>query len=256
MSFNVAILVATAIIMTSLFGVAILFSRRQRQAKEDEIRQASSARGWKFEIVVDKGYRIHRWRGTTDGVSWVAEQLQHTAGGNNRSRRRHISRWHGSFSPGIAAPILAMGLPKGKESLGGTTIASGDGFFAKMAQKAAGFAFDKAVDLYFGAEIGNEVDAAAMHRVDGEKIPGFIIMAADKEEGSRMLAQGLDSALLAGTSDKASALSDEDRPWILLRPDSISLARMELYRDVAEVERFTRAGVALTHAFKFGRRTA
>jgi hypothetical protein len=31
---------------------------------------------------------------------------------------------------------------------------------------------------------------------------------------------------------------------------------MELYRDVAEVERFTRAGVALTHAFKFGRRTA
>jgi hypothetical protein len=254
MNFNVALFVATFLIMTSLFAVVVTVSRRQRQAKDEELRQAASARGWKFEAVTEKGYRVHRWSGTTEGVSWIAEQLRHTAGGNKRSRRRHISRWHAAYRPGINGAIIAMGLPTGKEDLGGTAIGAGDGFFAKMAQKAAGFAFDKAVDVYFGAEAGQQVDAGSMHRIDAEKIPGFILMAADTDEAARVLALGLQQSLIDATRDKASALSDEDRPWVLLRPNAISLARMELYRDVTEVERFTRAGVALTRSFKFGHR--
>jgi hypothetical protein len=66
------------------------------------------------------------------------------------------------------------------------------------------------------------------------------------------LAQGLQQTLIDGTSDKASALSDDDRPWVLLRPNAISLARMKRLRDVTEVERFTRAGVTLTRSFRFG----
>jgi hypothetical protein len=147
-----------------------------------------------------------------------------------------------------------MGLPKGKEALA-TTVAAGDGFFAKIAQKAAGFAFDKALDVYFGEGPGKDVDAGALHRVDSEQIPGFVVMAADKHEGTRILAEGLERVLINGAADKASVLSDEDRAWILLRPNAIALARMELTRDVAEIDRFTRAGLALTKAFTFGRRS-
>jgi hypothetical protein len=147
-----------------------------------------------------------------------------------------------------------MGVPKGKEIVS-TQLAEGQSWVAKLAQKAAGFAFDKAIDVYFGDAIGKEVDAGAMHRIDGQKIPGFIVMAADKDEGARILSQGLEKAIVDASNDKASVLSNEVRPWILLRPNAISLARMERYRDINELEGFVRAGIALKHAFKFGRPT-
>jgi hypothetical protein len=40
-----------------------------------------------------------------------------------------------------------------------------------------------------------------------------------------------------------------------LRPHAVSLARMERYRDVNELEGFVRAGIGLTRAFTFGRRS-
>ena len=61
------------------------------------------------------------------------------------------------------------------------------------------------------------------------KIPGFIVMAEDKDEGARILAQGFEQAIVDASNDKASVLSNDDRPWILLRPNGISLARMERY---------------------------
>jgi len=78
-------------------------------------------------------------------------------------------------------------------------------------------------------------------------------MAADKDEGARVLTQGLEKALVDAANDKASVLSNEQRPWILLRPHAVSLARMERFRDVNELEGFIRAGVALTRSSKFSR---
>lgn len=255
MPFEASLLVAFFLIVGSIVAVTAMADSRRRAAQEDDLKQAASARGWKFESLNEKGYRVNRWSGTTDGVSWVAESLKHASRGHKGNRRMHIARWHGAWTPGINGAILAMGLPKGKEHVGNIAVAQGESWVAKMAQKAAGFALDKAIDVYFGDEAGKEIDAAATHRVDAEKIPGFVVMAADKDEGSRVLSQGLEKALLDAPNDKASALSDEDRPWILLRPKAISLARMENYRDVAEIERFIRAGVALTKVFTFGRRS-
>ena len=252
MSFEASLFVGFFIIVASIIVVSSLVGGRKRAEQLEELKRVASSRGWKFESLVEHGYRVERWSGTTDGISWIAESLKHSAGGNRHGRRRHIARWHGTFSPGINGAILAMGVPKGKEAIS-TTAATGDSFFAKMAQKAVGFAFDKAVDVYFGEGPGKEVDAGAMQRVDGERLPGFFVMAADKNEGTRVLEQGLERALLDASNDKTSVMSEDDRPWILLRPTAISLARMESYRDVAELEKFIRAGVALTRAFKFGR---
>lgn len=253
MSSEAALILAFVILIVTMVGMGALIGSRKQAAREEELKGAASARGWQFESKLEKGYRVHRFTGSTDGVSWVAESLRQAAGGHNRQqRRRHIARWHGAWSPGLNKPIAVMGVPKGKEIMG-TAIAAGDGFFAKLAQKAAGFAFDKALDVYFGAEIGKQVDAGKMHRVDGEKVPGFIVMAEDKDEGARILSQGFEKAIVDASNDKASVLSNNDRPWILLRPNGISLARMERYRDINEIEAFVRAGIALKHAFKFGR---
>jgi hypothetical protein len=252
MSFDLALIVSFFILIITVMVLGAIFGSRRQAEKEEELKRAASARGWQFDSTLQKGYRVHRWTGATDGVSWVAESLRLVAGGNHHRRRRHIARWHGAWRPGVNKPIAVMGVPKGKEIMG-ATIAGGDGFFARLAQKAAGFAFDKAIDVYFGADIGKEVDAGTMQRTDGENIPGFIVMAEDKDEAARVLAQGFEKALVDASNDKASVLSDDDRPWILLRANGISLARMERYRDIAELDGFVRAGVALTRAFKFGR---
>jgi len=250
--FEAALFVAFFILVATLVGILMFLASRRRAAQEEELKRVASARGWNFESVVERGFRIHRWSGATEGVSWHAESLRRAAGGNKRERRRHIARWHGAWSPGLNGAIACMGVAKGKE-VTDAALAEGEGFFAKLAQKATGFAFDKAIDVYFGDGPGKEVDAGAMHRIDGMKIPGFIVMAADKGEGTRILSQGFERTLVDAAGDRNSVLSDEDRPWILLRPNTVSLARMEQFRDVNELERFIRAGVALTRTTRFGR---
>lgn len=253
MPFEVAIIIAIFILVTTLVVMMVLITSRRQAAKEEEMKRAASARGWKFESVRKKGYRVYRWTGSTDGVSWVAESLARSAGSNNRQeRRRHIARWQGNWSPGINGAIVAIGFPKGKEDLGKTILSVEGWFFAALAKKAAGYALDKAIDVYFGEGPGKEVDARVMHRLE-TKTPGFIVVAKDKDEGSRIMSQGLEKALVDASNDKTSVLSNEDRPWLLLRPNTISLARMERFRDITEVESFVRAGVALTRTSKFGR---
>jgi len=148
MPFEAAIIIAISILVITFVVMVILITSRRQAAKEEEMKRVASARGWQFAVVREKGYRIHRWTGTTEGVSWVAESLSQGAGGQSRQKRRwHVARWHGNWSPGINGAIVAMGLPKGQEQLE-ATIAAGESWVAKLAQKAVGFALDKAIDVY------------------------------------------------------------------------------------------------------------
>jgi hypothetical protein len=253
MSFSAAIVIASFILVLTAIAMSIFMASRRREAKEDELKSGASTRGWQFESISERGYRVHRWTGTTEGVAWRAESLRHTSGGHNRRNRRpDIARWHGDWIAGLNAPMVCMGVPKGKE-IPSFSVAQGESFFAKLAQKAAGFAFDKAIDIYFGEALGQEVDAGDLRRVE-TKLPGFIIMAANHDEGARILAQGLERALTDASNDQTSVFGKDDRPWILLRSKGISLARMEPFRDASEVESFVHAGLGLTRAFIFGRR--
>ena len=252
MSTEAAILVAVFIITTAFVALMSRFAKGQLQAKEEELRKAASLRGWAFAKKHDRGYRIYTFTGTTDGVAWVAESARLTTGGNRRNQRRHIARWHGTWAPGVSAPIVAMGVPKGKEVMG-AQIAGGDGMFARMAQKAAGLMFDKAIDVYFGKEIGDRIDAEQLRRVETAPVPGFIVMATDVAEATRILNEGLQQALVTATADSTNLLSENDRPWVLVRSEGVSLARMEQMRQITELEQFVKAGVGLTRAFRFGR---
>lgn len=251
MSSSVALVIATFIIATTVVALLIFTTSRKRQAREEELRRAASARGWRFESTSERGYRVHRWSGNTEGVPWRAESLHYA--NSSKQRRPNLARWHADFNPGVTAPIVVMGVPKGKE-IPSFSVAQSDSLLAKLAQKAVGFAFDKAVDLYFGDALGKEVDAGAMHRVDSA-LSGFVVMAISKDEGARMLTQGLERSLLEASNDQASVFGADDRPSILLWPKGISLARITEFKDVNEVDRFVRAGIALTRANRFGQRT-
>ena len=64
---------------------------------------------------------------------------------------------------------------------------------------------------------------------------------------------GLEQSLTAAMHDPGSIFANEDRPWILFRPNGLSLARTEQFRDINQIDGFIRAGVALTRSSKFGR---
>ena len=53
---------------------------------------------------------------------------------------------------------------------------------------------------------------------------------------------------------RLALLGADDRPWILLRPNGVSIARMEPIREAHDIERIVRAGVDLAGGFTFGRR--
>lgn len=252
MPVNAAIAIATFIIATTVIATIVMLASRRRQAQEDDLKQAASTRGWQFASVSERGYRVHRWSGTTEGVAWRAESLHYTSN-NSKQHRPNLARWHGDFNPGFSAPIVCVAAPKGKEipSFSGT---QGDGVLAKLAQKAVGFAFDKLIDLYFGDALGKQVDAAALHRVD-TTLPGYVVMAMSKDEGARVLSQGLERSLRDASSDQASVFAADNRPSILLWPKGISLARTTEFRDAGDVDSFVRAGIALTRANRFAQRT-
>jgi hypothetical protein len=251
-STEAATIVAIFIITTALIVLMSRVSKGRLQAKEEELEKAARLRGWTFGQKHDRGYRIYTFSGTTDGIAWEAESAKLVAGGNRRERRRHVARWHGKWSPGITAPIVAMGVPKGKEVMT-NKIAQGEGFFAKMAQKAAGAMFDFAIDIYFGKEIGDQIDATTLKHVEQPSVPGYIFMAGNPDEARRILNEGLQRSLLDATSQQGNVLSEDDRPYLLLRPQGISLARMEQIRQIDELDQFIKAGVGLTRAFRFGR---
>jgi hypothetical protein len=250
MPVNAALVIATAVLAVTMMAVALFIAARVRRAREAELQRAALTRGWTFESASVRGYSVHRWIGTTDGVPWRAESW-HSLSRKNRQRRPDLARWHTDFSPGLSSPIVCMAVPKGK-AITAAPAQPGDGLLVKLAQKAFGFAFDKAIDLYFGDALGKDVDAGAMHRVDS-KAPGFVVMAADKSEGARILASGLEQHLTTAASDPASALAGEQAASILLRPHGISLAKLGELDGVEDVERFTRAGVGLTRSSKFAR---
>jgi len=238
MPFEAALAVAGVVLVVTFIGIISLVAGRRAAAQNEERKQQASMRGWSFEAAHEKGFRVHRWKGSTDGVDWTAES-RYKAGGHGHPAVRR-TRWLATAVRGPEKPILCMGVAIGKEAPA-VTLAQGEGLLANLAVKAAGFAFDKAVDKYFGSEIGDVVDARQLKPVPGTTVPGYKIMAADTEAASRILFQGLSRAL---TALSPSELGEDDgkKPWLLLWKDGVAVGRAELMDATDEIDRMARLG--------------
>lgn len=225
--------------------------RLHREQQQGALAADAAARGWTFEQGTDGLFDLTRWSGTTDGVRWTAEYRRGRRRKSSGPSRTHRLRWWTEDLGGPAPPMLFMGVPKGKE-VPAVQLAQGDGLLATMAQKAAGFALDQALDVHFGEALGRQVDARELRVVEGSALPGFIVMAADTGQGREWIDQfGHRAAFGAQLNDPASAFSDEeDRPWVLLLGRHLSLSQSVPVRSTADLERLLRAGVALAQALR------
>ena len=243
MTFELAVIVSFALLTLTAVVVFTRLERARRERQEEELRSEARARGWQF-VAADEGvFRLVQWRGVTEGIAWTAEYRRRTRKKGQRHARPHRFVWWADTLRGPSSPVLFMGAPQGAEALQ-LKVARGDGVVARLAQRAAGFAFDLSVTIYFGPEAGAQVDAGALKVTPGAP-PGFVVMAADVSEGSRLLLGGWGDALAAQARNPQSPLSDQNRPWVLLMPRRVSLARMGAVTSAADVERFARAGAAL-----------
>lgn len=239
-----------------LFGTGFLVvwvavsrsARRHQRQRLQAIRADAEALGWSCESGSEGPVELTRWQGTTDGVSWTAEYRRLRRKRKRQTRTHHMRWWADGFG-GPGAPLLLMGVGQGQEKPQ-VALAQGDGLLASMAQKVAGFALDKALDVHFGAEAGQRVDARTLQVVDTVEAPGFIVMATDAVQGAFWLQQAGPGAVVdAQVRDATSPFADEaHRPWVLWLGPRVYLSRMAPVNAVGELEHLVRAGVALVRA--------
>lgn len=225
--------------------------RLHQEQQQGALAADAAVRGWTFEQGADGLFDLMRWSGVTDGVRWTAEYRRSRHRKSSGPSRTHRLRWWTEGVAGPASPLLFMGVPQGKEAPA-VQLAQGDGLLATMAQKAAGFALDQALDGHFGEALGRQVDARELRLVDGAALPGFIVMAADSGQGQAWLdGFGHRAAFAAQVADTASAFSEEQhRPWALLLGPQLSLSQPVPVRSTSDLERLLRGGVALARALR------
>lgn len=251
MDLSALLFLAFFAVVAGLIWALARSARRQREQVQGQLATDAAARGWTFDSGTEGLFDLQRWTGQTEGHRWTAEYRR----GRQRKRSRHTRtrrlRWWTDGFGGPSTPILLIGVPRGKEQPS-VQLAEGEGLLATMAQKAAGFALDKALDVHFGEETGRQIDARELRMVEGIALPGFMVMALDANQARFWLDQPAHrQTLLTQVADAASALSNEqDRPWVLLMGRRLALAQPVPVRETADLERLVRAGVALAETFR------
>lgn len=251
MNLNAVLFLAPFVLVAWVLWKATRSAGRHREQGQDRMATDAAARGWTFESGTEGLFDLQRWAGQTEGHRWTVEYRRGRHRKSASHTRTHRLRWWTEGFGGPTAPILLIGVPRGKE-MPEVQLFQGEGLLASMAQKAAGFALDKGLDAHFGEAMGRQVDARELRRVDGVDLPGFMPLSTDIVQARFWLDQpGHRQALLAQVEDTGSALSHEPhRPWVLLAGRQLSLAQPVPVRSTDDVERLVRAGVALAEAFR------
>lgn len=226
-------------------GVMVVLVRRsgqQRQQTEDSMRSAASAQGWSFDSQDSGPMTVMRWQGTTEGTRWTLEYRRSRSTRRTRHAHTHRAVWWADTFRGPASPVLFIGVQTGQENPF-MKLEGNEGMLATMAQKAAGFALDKALDVHFGEEAGRQVDARLLKPVQAAGLTGFMVMAADEQQAMWMLGEGGPMWLDALASEAPG--QGNHRPWVLALPRRVLLARSTPIRTEDDVRAMVREGLSL-----------
>lgn len=251
MDLSALLFLAFFVVVAGLIWTLTRSARRHRERAQAQLAADASSRGWTFDSGTEGLFDLQRWSGQTDGHRWTAEYRRGRQRKSSRHTRTHRLRWWTDGFGGPSTPILLIGVSRGQERPA-VQLAQGEGLLASMAQKAAGFALDQALDVHFGEDTGRQIDARELRMVEGVEVPGFMVMALEVAQARAWLDQpGHRQALMSQVSEPDSPLSDgQDRPWVLLQGRRLTLAQPVPVRQTADLERLVRAGVALAEAFR------
>jgi hypothetical protein len=241
-------------VLLPIVGLAIAIiwlGGRQRQhlaQRETQWRADAAERGWTFDRLTEGAFELMRWQGTTDGVTWTLEYRRGRHRSSGTSERAHRMRWTSKVFQGPSSPVLCIAMKKGQEQPA-LQLAQGDGTLATLARKVAGAALDKTLDVYFGQEAGQQIDARRLVPLPNVAQTGYFVMAEDLASASHWLQGGPGAQMDKEANAPGSALfADEGRPWVLWVGTQVMLANMRPVRDTHEVALLVNAGVSLTKA--------
>ena len=212
----------------------------------------AAAHGWTVSSERRHGLRAIEWRGSTNGIAWVAVALSGWQGTELQRRRVSATRWQTSDLRGNANPIVLLGM----SSHPGIHAAwpSGGGATADLLTTAMLAAIDKYIDEHFAPEIRAVVDATRLQRVEGAErlLAGYIVVAEDPAEAVRVIEHGVGAALSATASTMQSAApSSPEGYFAVICKEGVGLVRSHAVASLADLHPIVKKGVAIANAVKW-----
>ena len=221
---------------------------RKVEAMAARLRPEASARGWQVTSEYVNQTRTIRWTGRDFDVQWVGEDVHRKRGQRSNTNVLEVTRWKTVGTRGPSGAIFLMGLPEGTQVPKAQAV---DGFLQSMAVKAAMFALDKGIDMYFGADIGKAIDAQKLERVEQVEpvFDGYAVFAENSHEAASLIRNsGIDKAVAAAIDGGPESMKGYRRPWILIWKGGVAISKIGSTRSAAELEPILKAGLALTRA--------
>ena len=239
----------------TFFALIFLVARVVRRASQrkvaelaERLKPEASMRGWQVTTEYRSDHvRVIRWSGRDFDIQWIGEDLYRKRGQRPNRQVMELTRWQTVERRGPAGTIFLMGLPEGTEVPKAQEVS---GLIESLALKAALFALDKGIDLYFGADIGKDVDARELKRVEEVEplLNGYAVFAQHQHEAAQVLRNGVAAAVAQTIDAGPESMKGYRRPWILIWKRGVVIGRMGSTRTAAELEPFVKAGVAITRA--------
>lgn len=240
---------AFAIVVMYVSFRIVKWNHRQRAAKRaPELQAEAAARGWTYEPDQTTLFEIERWKGATDGTSWVGEAART---GTRRSldgtalkgSATLITRWY------VVRPMPLSGAVLLLHTAGGETdeMSKVVGMDSPLARTVIGALLDAGLSVRFGAAIGADVDGHALKpgTLPATGYEGYSLMATDPSEASALLFQRLGAALQAARSAAGPASLS-----VLVTPQGLAVSVPQWTARAADLEPIVKAGMALTTAMR------
>lgn len=221
-------------------------NRRKVEKLREDLTPQASLHGWQVETEYAKNsLQIVRWRGRDRDITWMVEETSRQHRRRDYRREADTTRWQSIDRRGPACTIFLMALPEGTPVPEARPV---EGTLQALAAKAAFYALDKGLDLYFGLVIGKEVDASTFKRVTEAEplLGGYVAFADDPAEGARVLRADVARSIARITAEPAGT----GRPWILIWRHGVVVSRVGQTGAAAAVVPMVRAGVEITRALE------
>jgi hypothetical protein len=237
-----------------VFALVVMFltfrwmKARQRTAavRLEPAAQADAGRlGWTYETEQTAIFEIQRWRGTTNGLSWVAETLR-----SGRSRRHpnqattRVLRWYATGPLQVPGALVLLRDREDRDAPD-LELPQGDGVVATLARKMAASAFDASFDIAFGEAVGRQVDEQTLRPfVDAaQSLSGGKVLVDDAVRPSALLVlQRVDAALAQSDATRTAS--------VMLAPNGVAISAKAYVSSADELQPYVRAGVALVEALR------
>lgn len=165
-------------VLLIMFVVAVWIRRTNRQRHKEQVeRNTTDAQlhgmGYQPPARDDSSgilQGVHRFDGTTRGISWTVETLFLTnqdEGINTHpyTHSQNYTRWTASQAGTGSGALILMNLPDGVNAPQKDSGQAGSGFWSAVADKAANAAFQLFARLTFGNARSNTLPLNAEHRV-------------------------------------------------------------------------------------------